>query len=69
MREKRKYKLDQPMKRINWTKIQTRNLKENSIWVRVEEDRLASSDVCQLLVDNFSTKVTKPSNFIVKKVN
>ena len=61
MKEKKKYKVDQPLKRINWSKIQTKDLSEKSFWVRVNEEKLASDDVCQMLIENFSTKSTKLS--------
>lgn len=62
MKEKKKYKLDQPMKRINWNKVQTQRLKEDSFWVHVNEEKLASDEVFKILIENFSTKQTKPSN-------
>ena len=61
MKEKQKYKLEQPMKRLNWTKIQTQRLKENSFWVKANEEKFASDDVFQMLVENFSTKTVKTS--------
>lgn len=62
MKEKKKYKLDLPMKRINWNKVQTQRLKEDSFWVHVNEEKLASDDVFKMLIENFSTKQAKPSN-------
>ncbi len=60
MKEKKKYKVDQPLKRINWNKIQAQKLKENSFWVKANEDKFANDDLCKLLLENFSTKQTKP---------
>ena len=60
MKEKKKYKVDQPLKRINWNKIQAQKLKENSFWVKANEDKFATDDLCKLLLENFSTKQTKP---------
>ncbi len=59
MKEKKKYAVDQPLKRINWNKIQTQRLKENSFWVKANEEKYASDDVCQILIENFSTKTVK----------
>lgn len=59
MKEKKKYSVEQPLKRINWNKIQTQRLKENSFWVRANEERYAQDDVCQILIENFSTKTVK----------
>lgn len=59
MREKKKYKIEQPLKKVNWNKIQTQHLKENSFWVKVNEEKLASEDIFQILIENFSTKQTK----------
>ena len=43
---------------INWNKIQTQRLKENSFWVKANEEKYAHDDICQILIDNFSTKTT-----------
>jgi hypothetical protein len=51
--------VEQPLKRINWNKIQTQRLKESSFWVRANEDKFACEDVFQTLIENFSTKPTK----------
>jgi diaphanous 2 len=59
MKEKRKYKVDAPMKRINWSKIPVIFLKENSFWVRVDEQKYASEDFTEFLIHNFSTKKAK----------
>jgi diaphanous 2 len=56
MKEKPKYKVDAPLKKINWDKIAINNLKENAFWVKVDEQKYANDKVCKLLVDNFSTK-------------
>lgn len=61
MKEKKKYKVDQPLKRINWNKIQATRLKENSFWVNANDEKFASDDVFQILIDNFSTKPAKSS--------
>jgi diaphanous 2 len=59
MREKKKYKIEQPLKKVNWNKVQTQQLKENSFWVKVNEEKLASEEILQILIENFSTKQTK----------
>jgi hypothetical protein len=61
LKEKKKYKVDQPLKRINWSKIQTQKLKENSFWVKANEEKLGSEDIFQILIENFSTKPAKTS--------
>ena len=65
MKEKRKFKVAQPMKKINWNKIQSQQLKENSFWVKANEEKFATDDVLNILIENFSTKPAKPSNFIL----
>ena len=66
MREKKKYKIEQPLKKVNWNKIQTQHLKENSFWVKVNEEKLASEDIFQILIENRSAQVTlKLSKIIV----
>ena len=59
MKEKKKYTVEQPLKKINWNKIQTQRLKENSFWVKANEEKYACDDVCQILIENFSTKTAK----------
>lgn len=59
MKAKKKFTPDQPMKRVNWTRVEAPQLKEKSIWVRFNEDKLASNDFIQLMVENFSTKPAK----------
>ena len=65
MKEKKKYQVDQPLKRVNWSKIQARQLKENSFWVSANDEKFASEDLLQSLIDNFSTKPTNTGwNFL-----
>ena len=59
MKEKRKYKVDAPLKRINWDKIAVKDLKQNAFWVNADEQKYASEDFVEFLVDNFSTKKAK----------
>ena len=59
LKEKKKYKVDQPLKKVNWNKVQTQQLKENSFWVKANEEKFASEDLFQILIENFSTKQTK----------
>lgn len=68
MKEKKKYNVDQPLKRINWNKIQTQRLKENSFWVKANEEKFATEDVFQLLLENFSTKPAKKSSLCRKGI-
>ena len=62
MKEKKKYQVEQPLKRINWNKIQTQRLKEGSFWVKANDEKFASDDIFQILIDNFSTKPSKTSS-------
>ena len=59
LKEKKKYKIEQPLKKVNWNKVPTQTLKETSFWVKVNEEKLASEDILQILIENFSTKQTK----------
>ena len=68
MKEKKKFNVDQPLKRINWNKVQTQRLKENSFWVNANEEKYASDDILQILLENFSTKPSKTSNYILSKL-
>jgi hypothetical protein len=65
LKEKRKYVVDQPLKKVNWNKVQTQKLKENSFWIKANEEKFATEDVMKLLLENFSTKQTKPSELFL----
>uniref|UniRef100_T1JAV7 FH2 domain-containing protein n=1 Tax=Strigamia maritima TaxID=126957 RepID=T1JAV7_STRMM len=63
MEQKKKYVVETPMKKANWTKIQPQKLSEKAFWVRVKEDMYGSSDIFQELQQMFTTK--PPSRAVV----
>ncbi|NXF03273.1 DIAP1 protein, partial [Smithornis capensis] len=62
MKEKKKYKLEVSMKRINWSKIEPQEIGENSFWVKAEEDKFEDPDLFAKLALTFGTqmKAKKP---------
>ncbi|XP_009079767.1 PREDICTED: protein diaphanous homolog 2, partial [Acanthisitta chloris] len=62
MKEKKKYKLEVAMKRINWSKIEPQEIGENSFWVKAEEDKFEDPELFAKLALTFGTqmKAKKP---------
>uniref|UniRef100_A0A8C6JUS8 Uncharacterized protein n=1 Tax=Melopsittacus undulatus TaxID=13146 RepID=A0A8C6JUS8_MELUD len=52
MKEKKKYKLEVTMKRINWSKIA-----ENSFWVKAEEEKFENPELFAKLALTFGTQI------------
>ncbi|KFP89225.1 Protein diaphanous 2, partial [Apaloderma vittatum] len=63
MKEKKKYKLEVTMKRINWSKIEPQEIAENSFWVKAEEDKFENPELFAKLAVTFGTqmKAKKPA--------
>ncbi|XP_010570733.1 PREDICTED: protein diaphanous homolog 2 isoform X1 [Haliaeetus leucocephalus] len=57
MKEKKKYKLEVAMKRINWSKIEPQEIAENSFWVKAEEDRFENPELFAKLALTFGTQM------------
>ncbi|KAL2304182.1 hypothetical protein Nmel_012924, partial [Mimus melanotis] len=57
MKEKKKYKLEVSMKRINWSKIEPREIGENSFWVKAEEDKFEDPELFAKLALTFGTQM------------
>ncbi|XP_077611387.1 protein diaphanous homolog 2-like, partial [Crocuta crocuta] len=45
MKQKKIYKPEVPMKRINWSKIEPKELSENCFWLKVKEDKFENPDL------------------------
>uniref|UniRef100_A0A8B9C3D7 Diaphanous related formin 2 n=1 Tax=Anser brachyrhynchus TaxID=132585 RepID=A0A8B9C3D7_9AVES len=56
MKEKKKYKLEVSMKRINWSKVEPQEIAENSFWVKAEEDKFESPELFAKLAITFGTQ-------------
>ncbi|KAK2528961.1 Diaph2 [Columba guinea] len=57
MKEKKKYKLEVAMKRINWSKIEPQEIAENSFWVKAEEDKFENPELFAKLALTFGTQM------------
>ncbi|NXW29721.1 DIAP1 protein, partial [Phaetusa simplex] len=57
MKEKKKYKLEVTMKRINWSKIEPQEIAENSFWVKAEEDKFENPELFAKLAVTFGTQM------------
>ncbi|XP_004412277.1 PREDICTED: uncharacterized protein LOC101380635 [Odobenus rosmarus divergens] len=57
MKQKKIYKPEVPMKRINWSKIEPKELSENCVWLKVKEDKFENPDLFAKLTLNFATQI------------
>ncbi|XP_075752873.1 protein diaphanous homolog 2 isoform X3 [Pelodiscus sinensis] len=57
MKEKKKYKPEVSMKRINWSKIEPPDILENCFWIKVREDKFENPDLFAKLALTFGTKM------------
>ncbi|NXW06915.1 DIAP2 protein, partial [Fregetta grallaria] len=57
MKEKKKYKLEVTMKRINWSKIEPQEIAENSFWVKAEDDKFENPELFAKLALTFGTQM------------
>ncbi|XP_077001556.1 protein diaphanous homolog 2 isoform X4 [Tamandua tetradactyla] len=62
MKQKKIYKPEVSMKRINWSKIEPKELSENCFWLKVEEDKFENPDLFAKLALNFSTQIKVQKN-------
>ncbi|XP_028378234.1 protein diaphanous homolog 2 isoform X2 [Phyllostomus discolor] len=62
MKQKKIYKPEIPMKRINWLKIEPRELSENCFWLKVKEDKFENPDLFAKLALNFATQIKVQKN-------
>lgn len=69
MKQKKLYKPEVSMKRINWSKIEPRELSENCFWLKVKEDKFENPDLFAKLALNFATqmKVQKSADALEEK--
>ncbi|KAG8517546.1 Protein diaphanous-2, partial [Galemys pyrenaicus] len=57
MKQKKIYKPEVSMKRINWSKIEPKELSENCFWLKVKEDKFENPDLFAKLALNFATQI------------
>ncbi len=55
LKDKKKYKLDVQMRRMNWNKIQRQQVQQGSFWHQANDDSLASQDLFSDLEKTFAT--------------
>ncbi|XP_027240054.1 protein diaphanous homolog 2 isoform X1 [Cricetulus griseus] len=56
MKQKKLYKPEVSMKRINWSKIEPRELSENCFWLKVKEDKFETPDLFAKLALTFASQ-------------
>uniref|UniRef100_A0A8D0ZMY2 GBD/FH3 domain-containing protein n=1 Tax=Sus scrofa TaxID=9823 RepID=A0A8D0ZMY2_PIG len=57
MKQKKIYKPEVSMKRINWSKIEPKELSESCFWLKVKEDKFENPDLFAKLALNFATQM------------
>ncbi|XP_054533143.1 protein diaphanous homolog 2 isoform X7 [Pan paniscus] len=62
MKQKKMYKPEVSMKRINWSKIEPTELSENCFWLKVKEDKFENPDLFAKLALNFATQIKVQKN-------
>uniref|UniRef100_A0A2K6FL61 Diaphanous related formin 2 n=1 Tax=Propithecus coquereli TaxID=379532 RepID=A0A2K6FL61_PROCO len=62
MKQKKLYKPEVSMKRINWSKIEPKELSENCFWLKVKEDKFENPDLFAKLALNFATQIKVQKN-------
>lgn len=58
---KKKYTPDVQMKRVNWNKVNVKDIQKESFWAKANEESLASEDIFDGLKINFAAKVVQKS--------
>ncbi|EHA99507.1 diaphanous-like protein 2, partial [Heterocephalus glaber] len=62
MKHKKIYKPEVSMKRINWSKIDPKELSENCFWLKVKEEKFENPDLFAKLTLNFATQIKVQKN-------
>ncbi|XP_041359687.1 protein diaphanous homolog 2-like isoform X2 [Gigantopelta aegis] len=62
MTAKKKYSTNTATKRLNWTKVNVKDLDKDSVWVNTSEDMFESDDLFKELEENFATKAAPKVN-------
>ncbi|KYO38183.1 hypothetical protein Y1Q_0007291 [Alligator mississippiensis] len=57
MKEKKKYKPEVTMKRINWSKVEPQEISEHSFWVKANENKYENPDLLSKLRLTFGTQM------------
>ncbi|KAM8753348.1 protein diaphanous homolog 2 [Rhynchonycteris naso] len=62
MKHKKAYKPEVSMKRINWSKIEPKELSESCFWIKVKEDKFENPDLFAKLALTFATQIKVQKN-------
>ncbi|XP_066212140.1 protein diaphanous homolog 2 [Saccopteryx leptura] len=62
MKHKKVYKPEVSMKRINWSKIEPKELSESCFWIKVKEDKFENPDLFAKLALTFATQIKVQKN-------
>ncbi|XP_068921383.1 protein diaphanous homolog 2 [Petaurus breviceps papuanus] len=62
MKQKKIYKPEVAMKRINWSKIEPQEITENCFWLKVKEDKFENEDLFAKLAHTFGTQIKVKKN-------
>ncbi|XP_043830014.1 protein diaphanous homolog 2 isoform X2 [Dromiciops gliroides] len=65
MKQKKVYKPEVAMKRINWSKIEPQEISENCFWLKVKEDKFENPDLFAKLALTFATQMKVKKNIDV----
>ncbi|XP_072481818.1 protein diaphanous homolog 2 isoform X3 [Notamacropus eugenii] len=65
MKQKKLYKPEVAMKRINWAKIEPQEISENCFWLKVKEDKFENPDLFAKLALTFATQMKVKKNIDV----
>ncbi|XP_074061618.1 protein diaphanous homolog 2 isoform X2 [Macrotis lagotis] len=65
MKQKKLYKPEVTMKRINWSKIEPQEISENCFWLKVKEDKFENPDLFAKLALTFATQIKVKKNIDV----
>uniref|UniRef100_A0A4X2K7I4 Diaphanous related formin 2 n=1 Tax=Vombatus ursinus TaxID=29139 RepID=A0A4X2K7I4_VOMUR len=65
MKEKKLYKPEVTMKRINWSKIEPQEISENCFWLKVKENKFENPDLFAKLALTFATQMKVKKNIDV----
>ncbi|CAF3926013.1 unnamed protein product, partial [Adineta steineri] len=57
LRKKQKYAVTEPVKKVQWSKINPHAIKRDSIWVEVDEEKYISDELFSDIRKNFANKI------------
>ncbi|CAF3047800.1 unnamed protein product [Rotaria sp. Silwood2] len=57
LRKKQKYAVTEPVKKVQWSKINPHTIKKDSMWVHVDEEKYVNDELFSDIRKNFASKV------------